>query len=200
MNNKFKLGFMVGRMQPIHKGHEQLIDLGLSLCDRFVILLGNAETSRTKNNPFTFEERKTLIKEIYGDKVEIYPIINIGIGYVPEWGNYLMNTIKYYCGEYPDFVINGTEVDRNDWIDKNVYDNLTELTISRNLIPINASMVRCYLAEYGFSSECKAKDCLNKLLHPYVRSMGSIIRMKDNRNLEKEEEKDETISSDRCTE
>jgi len=148
MPKKFKLGFMVGRFQLLHKGHESLINEGLKLCDRFVILLGNSEESRTKNNPFNFEERKEMIQKIYGDKVEVYPIISIGIGYVPEWGNYIMNTIKYYCGEYPDFVIRGADDGRTQWIDKSKYTQLTEYIISRELINISASELREILKEF----------------------------------------------------
>lgn len=147
MSKKFKLGFMVGRFQLLHKGHESLINEGLELCDRFVILLGNSEESRTKNNPFNFEERKEMIQKIYGDKVEVYPIISIGIGYVPEWGNYIMNTIKYYCGDYPDFVIRGADDGRSQWIDKSKYSQLTEYIISRELIKISASDLRKKLEE-----------------------------------------------------
>lgn len=147
MPKKFKLGFMVGRFQLLHKGHESLINEGLELCDRFVILLGNSEESRTKNNPFNFEERKEMIQKIYGDKVEVYPIISIGIGYVPEWGNYIMNTIKYYCGEYPDFVIRGADDGRTQWIDKSKYTQLTEYIISRELINISSSELREKLKE-----------------------------------------------------
>ena len=156
MSKKFKLGFMVGRFQMLHKGHESLINEGLELCERFVILLGNSEESRTKNNPFTFEERKEMIKTIFGDKVEVYPLISIGIGYVPAWGNYVMNTVKFYCGDYPDFVLRGSDDGRTQWIDKEKYNNLTEYIINRNIIPISATQVRRDLADL-----------------PYVESMDS---------------------------
>ena len=145
MSKKFKLGFMVGRFQMLHKGHESLINEGLELCDRFVVLLGNAEESRTKNNPFTFEERKEMIKMIYGNRVEVYPIISIGIGYVPAWGNYIMNTIKFYCGDYPDFVLRGSDDGRNDWIDNDKYSQLTEHIVSREIVPFSATQVRLAL-------------------------------------------------------
>ena len=58
---KFELGFMVGRFQILHKGHESLINEGLERCKKFVILLGNSEESRTEKNPFTFQERKEMI-------------------------------------------------------------------------------------------------------------------------------------------
>lgn len=153
MSKKFKLGFMVGRFQMLHKGHESLINEGLELCERFVVLLGNSEESRTENNPFSFEERKEMIKMIFGDKVEVYPIISIGIGYVPAWGNYIMNTIKFYCGEYPDFVLRGSDDGRNNWIDNDKYPHLTEHIVSRNIVPFSATQVRKWLKEWYEAKE-----------------------------------------------
>lgn len=150
MDKKFKLGFMVGRMQPIHKGHQQLIDLGLELCEKFVILLGSSDEFRTKNNPLNFTERCNLIKKIYGDKVEVYPIVNIGIGYVPEWGNYIMNTVKFYCDYYPDFYIGGVEEGRKDVF--NNYPNLSTLYIGRDKIDVSGTKVR---------------DCIRNCIYKY---------------------------------
>ena len=161
MSKKFKLGFMVGRFQMLHKGHESLINEGLDLCDRFVVLLGNSEESRTKNNPFTFEERKEMIKTVFGDKVEVYPIISIGIGYVPAWGNYIMNTVKFYCGEYPDFVLRGSDDGRSEWIDKTKYDNLTEYIISRKLIKVSATEVREKLLEWYQGQAIKKPETID---------------------------------------
>lgn len=152
---KFKLGFIVGRFQMLHKGHEQLINEGLERCERFVVLLGNSEESRTEKNPFNFEERKEMIERIYGDQIEVYPIINIGIGYKPEWGNYVMNTIKFYCGSYPDFVIRGSDDGRSQWIDKTKYTQLTEFIVSRDLIHISATYIREELKKYvNYIEQC----------------------------------------------
>lgn len=176
MSKKFKLGFMVGRFQMLHKGHESLINEGLELCDRFVILLGNSEESRTKNNPFTFEERKEMIKMIFGDKVEVYPIISIGIGYVPAWGNYIMNTIKFYCGEYPDFVLRGSDDGRSEWIDKTKYDNLTEYIISRKLITVSATQVREKLLEW-YQGQTPKQQTTMDFLNPEGLPRDSLIQI-----------------------
>ncbi len=145
MEKKFKLGFIYGRFQMLHKGHEQLIDLGLQYCEKFVVLVGSANESKRDKNPFTFEERKEMIKTVYGDKVIVLPIVDIGIGYVPEWGNYLINTIEFNCGEMPDFVVEGSESGRSEWL--NNYPNITRVIISRGLIEISATEVRNLLID-----------------------------------------------------
>jgi len=155
MKKKFKLGFIVGRFQMLHKGHEQLIDMGLSMCERFIILLGSSNEYRTEKNPFTFEERKEMIKTIYGDKAEAYPIINIGIGYVPEWGQYLINTIKFYTGKEPDFAIIGSEIGRENWLPQ--YHGMSIFTVSRDIIKTYATDVRESILKNGNSSQISKK-------------------------------------------
>ena len=51
-----------------------------------------------------------MLQAIYGDRIIVLPIVDIGIGYVPEWGQYLINTIKFNVGEEPDFAIVGSEL------------------------------------------------------------------------------------------
>lgn len=138
---RFKLGFMVGRMQPIHKGHQQLIDFALELCDKFIILLGSSNESGTEANPLSFEERKSLIQKIYGNKIEVYPLVDIGIGYTNEWNNYLVNTVKFHCnGEVPDFYIGGVEEGRSECLSN--YPNITTLYVSRDKIKVSGTQVR----------------------------------------------------------
>ena len=178
---------MVGRFQMLHKGNESLINEGLELCERFVLLIGNSEESRTKNNPFTFEERKEMIKTIFGNKVEVYPIISIGIGYIPAWGNYIMNTIKFYCGEYPDFVLRGSDDGRSEWLDKTKYNNITEYIISRNLIKVSATQVREKLLEW-YHWQCEkvvVKQNAIDFLVSGGMSQGSLLQISDLSNHDK---------------
>jgi len=139
---RFKVGFTVGRFQFVHKGHEQLIDIGLDLCEKFIVLIGSANESRTSSNPFTFEERKEMLQKIYGDKIIILPLVDLGIGYVPAWGNYILNTIKLYTNEQPDFVITGQEVGRDKWLGEHVRERISQLTVSRDVIIISATKIR----------------------------------------------------------
>ena len=140
---KFKLGFIVGRFQFFHEGHKSLVDWGLERCDKFVVLIGSCDKSRTKDNPFTFEERKEMIETIYGDRVIVLPVLDLGIGYCPQWGEYLVNTIKFNVGEIPDFYIGGVEEDRENWL---LDSHITRLLISRSVTPKSATNARISLA------------------------------------------------------
>lgn len=51
----------IGRFQPLHLGHQRLIAQALEKSEQLIILLGSADEARTLRNPWTVEERKTLI-------------------------------------------------------------------------------------------------------------------------------------------
>ena len=70
----------VGRFQPFHLGHLKAIKWVLERCEKVIIVIGSSEESFTKRNPFTFEERKEMIKrslEEEGIEEERYEIIGI---------------------------------------------------------------------------------------------------------------------------
>ena len=60
-----------GRFQTFHIGHESLIETGLKLCDRVLILIGSAQECGTERNPFNINTRTKMLKEIYGDSPNI---------------------------------------------------------------------------------------------------------------------------------
>ncbi len=57
-----KIGILVGRFQPLHKGHIEAIEFAENNSDKLYIIVGSAEKSNQKRNPFTFEERKKMIE------------------------------------------------------------------------------------------------------------------------------------------
>lgn len=60
---KYKCAVLVGRFQPYHLGHKDLIRQALNVADNVLILIGSTEQARSARNPFTFEERKRMIQE-----------------------------------------------------------------------------------------------------------------------------------------
>jgi nicotinamide-nucleotide adenylyltransferase len=54
-------GFLVGRFQPFHDGHEQLVRNIVEQVDELVIGIGSAGDSHSVRNPFTAGERVMMI-------------------------------------------------------------------------------------------------------------------------------------------
>lgn len=57
---QYKVGFVLGRFQPFHRGHRYLIEKALERCESVIIGVGSANV-RDEKNPFSFEERKEQI-------------------------------------------------------------------------------------------------------------------------------------------
>lgn len=51
----------IGRFQPFHNGHLEVIKTALSKASKVLILVGSSYQPRTEKNPFTFDERQMMI-------------------------------------------------------------------------------------------------------------------------------------------
>lgn len=59
---KYDLLAYIGRFQPFHLGHLMVIREALQQSERLVILIGSANQPRTPKNPWSYDERVTMIK------------------------------------------------------------------------------------------------------------------------------------------
>lgn len=59
---QYKIGFVLGRFQPFHRGHQYLIEKALEQCESVIVGVGSANV-RDEKNPFSFEERKKQISD-----------------------------------------------------------------------------------------------------------------------------------------
>lgn len=61
----------IGRFELFHKGQMKVIDEALKRSNKVIILVGSAANPRSARNPFTFDERKTLITNVYKNNPDI---------------------------------------------------------------------------------------------------------------------------------
>ena len=61
MSKPYGTLMLIGRFQPLHNAHLEIIKRCTALTDQLVIVVGSANQPRTYKNPFTFEERKRMI-------------------------------------------------------------------------------------------------------------------------------------------
>ena len=62
MSRKYDTLVLIGRFQPIHSAHLEIIKRATALTDNLVIITGSAAQPRTYKNPFTSQERARMIK------------------------------------------------------------------------------------------------------------------------------------------
>ena len=56
-------GILIGRMQPVHNGHMQVIDKILDEVDEIIIGIGSAQLSHELKDPFTAGERIVMMSQ-----------------------------------------------------------------------------------------------------------------------------------------
>lgn len=149
MKNLYKTGLVIGRFQPIHKGHEFIIKQALTLCNKVYVYIGSSQESNTWRNPFSFDLRKELISKVFSKEVRkkrliIKPLADIGVGDTLEWGQYVMDTIRtdLWKGFDPsnhediDLYVTGCEKARASWFSNAITPNMSELRVARKNLEI----------------------------------------------------------------
>jgi bifunctional NMN adenylyltransferase/nudix hydrolase len=57
----------IGRFQPFHNGHKYIVNEGLKISDKIIILCGSANQKRSVKNPWTYSETKEYITRSFDE-------------------------------------------------------------------------------------------------------------------------------------
>lgn len=63
MTKPYDLAVFIGRFQPFHHGHLKVVLEAQKIADRVLILVGSSNRARDTRNPFTYEERRSMITQ-----------------------------------------------------------------------------------------------------------------------------------------
>ena len=74
------IGLLIGRFQPFHLGHLEAIKFALSKVEHLHVGIGSSNKSHEKRNPFTADERKSMILSSIDDDTSK----NVSIHYIPD--------------------------------------------------------------------------------------------------------------------
>ena len=70
MSYQYDYVVFIGRFEPFHIGHQQVVNRALELAERVIILVGSSYQPRTIKNPWTFEDRRRMIESVFSDETE----------------------------------------------------------------------------------------------------------------------------------
>jgi len=65
MNKKYDFGVVIGRFQPFHLAHQDLIKHSLTLAEKVIVILGSARSAPDVKNPFTPQMREEIIRACF---------------------------------------------------------------------------------------------------------------------------------------
>ena len=66
--NNYRLTVVIGRFQPFHAIHKQLIEKALSFGEKTLVILGSAQKAPDIKNPFTPSVREEMIRACFSDE------------------------------------------------------------------------------------------------------------------------------------
>ena len=161
-----RTALFIGRFQPFHLAHLEDVKLELDEGNKVIIAIGSSQESHTKENPFTFEERKEMIQDVLKDHK-----INAEIMAVPDinenekWVDHVKTII-------PDFNIVYTGNDLTEQLFKEKDTAVRKIT----LIPgISATEIRKRIINNENWQELVPKEIIS-----YIRKINGIERIKSN--------------------
>ncbi len=89
-----RTGIAVVRIQPLHRGHTNHIQRMIETYETVIICIGSADKSRTSTNPFTVEERITMLDNVFGNRIRIVPVRDLGAtSSNNDWCDYVIDKI-----------------------------------------------------------------------------------------------------------
>ncbi len=126
-------GLMMGRFQPFHLGHLELVKQILSECDEVIIALTGSQFNYIQKDPFTAGERIEMIHHSLKDEgIDLSRCYIIGIENqfnVATWASYLKSSLpefhKVYSGnDYVEMLLkdSGYEVVPPNFYDREKYN------------------------------------------------------------------------------
>lgn len=143
-----KYGLYLGRFQPLHVGHQIIINRMLRECERGIVAIGSAQEEGTEKNPLSYEFRKLLVEETfqdYGDRLVIIPIYDREqYSDDSSWGDYLFKHVREQSGILPNVVYEGDETVNNHWYDN---FNIEMIKVPRDILKISGTELRNAIIE-----------------------------------------------------
>lgn len=147
----------IGRFQPCHLGHKSVIDEALRRAKEVVVVVGSSFAARNIRNPFTFEERRTMIQSVYDDdsrsRLRVVPVSDYPYD-DNKWINAIQNQVKNVVPDAKNIGLIGHSKDHTSYY-LNIFPNWGNVDVP-NFADINASDIRKMLFENGMPENIAA--------------------------------------------
>ncbi|MFP4170513.1 MAG: nicotinamide-nucleotide adenylyltransferase [Methanomassiliicoccales archaeon] len=102
MNRDDFTGLIIGRFQPFHCGHKQVIESIAEECDHVIVGIGSADVSHTYENPFTAGERHLMISNALKDEgmEDFYLVPVVDINRYAVWVAHVVSLVPPFKAIY----------------------------------------------------------------------------------------------------
>jgi len=162
MSKKYDTLVFIGRFQPVHNAHIEIIRRATNMAKQVVIIIGSANQPRTYKNPFTWEERASMLSCAYGAYAVAGKDVSIRIEGNPDtiyndqaWAARVQALVGKYTNPEDKIGIIGHEKDESSFYLRMFPQWESEMV--EELDPLNASDIRkIYFATFSNVDYIKA--------------------------------------------
>ena len=103
------VGLAIMRLQPLHKGHQKIIDTMLAENEKVILMIGSMDVLND-NNPYSYDDRLAMVQSVYMDAIKDERLFVGGLKDIhnrPKWADYVTQQLPYradyyYCGQEQD--------------------------------------------------------------------------------------------------
>ena len=152
MSKPYGTIMLIGRFQPFHNAHLEIIKRCTALTSQLVIVAGSAKQPRTYKNPFTFEERARMIKAATaGLSLNVYVEPNVDTIYNDQAWAVRVQGIhsKYQCLGTKTAIIGHKKDDSSFYLD--MFPQWEFINVEE-IEPLSAVNIRDLYFKYDFNS------------------------------------------------
>lgn len=169
MEYRYKAAVFIGRMQPVHKAHLEIIKIALKQAETVIISIGSAHRPRTVKNPWTPEERIDLIKKALKSEFRTakgwsdFPdLIDSRIKFI-QVRDHMYNDAKWAAETYSKAILAGATQDKSTVLIGHFKDDSSyylkmypqwDLHVTKNFFDLNATDIRNEM----FEQDCVAHE------------------------------------------
>ena len=171
----YRAAVLIGRFQPFHNSHLEVVQQGLLLADKVIIVVGSAKAAPNIKNPWSFEQRKQMIRDalmkagISAYRIEIVPVRDY---YNNEnlWIRDIQNQVSEYTNPGDSVALLGHYKDNSSYYLK--YFPQWEFVPVKSTRPLNASDIRKSMFEEGKIPVDDVPSAIYQWLHSWMCEVG----------------------------
>lgn len=117
MTKKYDTIVFIGRFQPLHNEHVEIIRKAAELATNVIVIVGSAGQPRTFKNPFSYEEREKIIYDTFWDlETNLYVESNYDTLYNDDaWAVRIQNIVAKYTTDQDKIAIIGHKKDETSF-------------------------------------------------------------------------------------
>lgn len=106
------------RAQPLHNGHLAIINKMIAEHDSVTVGLGSCNKPISDKNPWTGNERKSMLRQIYGSRIKILLLDDLDHDEENAWADHILSTTERLNIDKPTYYYSGSEYDSKWYKDR----------------------------------------------------------------------------------